>query len=67
MTESFIFFTFKAFQELQAKVMTTTAQVKVAESQIAQLKRVIQHAKLTEQEIIQLPGETKTYESVGRM
>ncbi|XP_065051458.1 prefoldin subunit 1-like [Rhopilema esculentum] len=57
----------KAFQELQAKVITTTAQVKVAEAQIIQLKRSIQHAQLTEYEVTQLPEETKAYESVGRM
>lgn len=58
---------FKAFQELQSKVITTTAQVKVAEAQIAQLQRTIQIANLTKHEISQLPLETKTYESVGRM
>jgi len=60
-------FTTKAFQELQSKVIATTAQVKVAEAQVVQLRRVIQHAKLTELEIIQLPKETRTYEPVGRM
>lgn len=52
---------------MQSKVITTTAQVKLAEAQISQLRRTIQHAKLTELEIKQLPEETKAYESVGRM
>jgi len=57
----------KAFQELQAKMVTTTQQVKLAEAQIAQLKRNISHAKLTEQQMSCLPEETRTYQSVGRM
>ena len=57
----------KAFQDLQAKMITTTQQVKLAEAQIAQLTRNITHAKLTEQELSLLPGDTRTYQSVGRM
>eukprot|EP00112_Aurelia_sp_Birch-Aquarium-sp1_P024319 Seg7641.1 transcript_id=Seg7641.1/GoldUCD/mRNA.D3Y31 product="Prefoldin subunit 1" protein_id=Seg7641.1/GoldUCD/D3Y31 len=57
----------KAFQELQAKVIATQQQVKIAEAQILHLKRNIQHASLTEKEISQLPEGTKTYESLGRM
>lgn len=57
----------KAFQELQAKVITTTQQVKLAEVQIAQLTRNITHAKLTDQELSTLPEGTRTYQSIGRM
>merc|ERR1712188_93103 len=57
----------KAFQELQAKMVTTTQQVKLAEAQIAQLTRNITHAKLTDQQIANLPEDTRTYQSVGRM
>ena len=57
----------KAFQELQAKMITTTQQVKAAEAQIVQLSRIITHAKLTDQQISNLPEETRTYQSVGRM
>ncbi|XP_057311647.1 prefoldin subunit 1-like [Hydractinia symbiolongicarpus] len=57
----------KAFQELQAKVITTTQQVKLAEAQMAQLSRNITHAKLTDQELSSLPENTRTYQAVGRM
>lgn len=57
----------KAFQELQAKVITTTQQVKLAEAQMAQLSRNITHAKLTDQELSSLPENTRTYQAIGRM
>ena len=57
----------KAFQELQAKMVTTTQQVKLAEAQIAQLTRNITHARLTDEQIANLPEDTRTYQSVGRM
>lgn len=57
----------KAFQELQGKVIETTQRVKIAESQIMQLKRNIAHSRLTDQELASLPPETKTYEAIGRM
>ena len=57
----------KAFQELQVKVITTTQQVKLAESQIAQLTRNVTHAKLTDQELSTLPEDTRTYQAIGRM
>ncbi len=58
---------FKAFRELQEKAIHTNQQVKLAETQILHLKRNIQHAKLTDQEIGMLPENTNTYESIGRM
>ena len=57
----------KAFQELQAKMITTTQQVKLAEAQIAQLTRNITHAKLTDQQLSNFPEDTRTYQAVGRM
>merc|ERR1712183_94819 len=57
----------KAFQELQAKMVTTTQQVKLAEAQIAQLTKNITHARLTDNQLSDLPAETRTYQSVGRM
>eukprot|EP00794_Sanderia_malayensis_P016847 gene16847-18546_t len=57
----------KAFRELQEKVINTTQQVKIAESQIIHLRRTIQHASLTDHEISMLPESTRTFESVGRM
>ncbi len=60
-------FFIQAFRELQEKMISAQQQVKIAESQIVHLKRSIQHASLTDQEISQLPESTKTYESIGRM
>ena len=57
----------QAFQELQAKIVSTTQQVKIADFQIEQLKRQIVHAKLVEKEIDTLPKDVRTYEGVGRM
>jgi len=57
----------QAFQELQAKMVSTTQQLKIADFQIEQLKRQIIHAKLVEKEIDSLPKDVRTYEGVGRM
>jgi len=57
----------QAFQELQAKMVSTTQQLKIADFQIEQLKRQIIHAKLVEKEIDSLPTDVRTYEGVGRM
>lgn len=57
----------KAFVELQVKMVETSKKIQVIDSQIGVLKRVLQHADITQREISTLPPETKTYESVGRM
>nr|CAG4642232.1 EOG090X0LK7 [Eurycercus lamellatus] len=57
----------KAFGELQQKMVETSQKLKLADIQIETLKRSMTHAQLTDKEISQLPIETKTYESVGRM
>lgn len=57
----------KAFQELQAKMVSTTQQLKIADFQIEQLKRQIIHTKLVEKEIDSLPKDVRTYEGIGRM
>jgi len=56
-----------AFRELQAKMVSTTQQLKVSDLQIDQLKRQITHAHLVEKELSTLPKDTHTYEGVGRM
>ncbi|XP_045761490.1 prefoldin subunit 1 [Maniola jurtina] len=57
----------KAFVELQVKMVETSKKIQVIDSQIGVLKRVLQHADITQREISTLPPDTKTYESVGRM
>jgi len=57
----------QAFQELQAKMVSTTQQLKIADFQIEQLKRQIIHTKLVEKEIDSLPKDVRTYEGIGRM
>ncbi|XP_057379286.1 prefoldin subunit 1-like [Daphnia carinata] len=57
----------KAFGELQQKMVETSQKLKLADLQIETLKRSMTHAQLTDKEISQLPTDTKTYESVGRM
>jgi len=48
--------------------MTETNQrVSIAQAQIEGLKRSNMRITLTHQEINELPPETKTYESIGRM
>ncbi|OBS66661.1 hypothetical protein A6R68_04805 [Neotoma lepida] len=58
---------FKAFTELQAKVIDTQQKVKLADIQIEQLNRTKKHAHLTDTEIMTLVDETNMYEGVGRM
>nr|CAG4635224.1 EOG090X0LK7 [Alona affinis] len=48
-------------------MVETSQKLKLADMQIETLKRNMIHAQLTDKEISQLPAETKTYESVGRM
>ena len=48
-------------------MVETSQKLKLADMQIETLKRSMIHAQLTDKEISQLPAETKTYESVGRM
>jgi len=57
----------KAFGELQQKMVDTSQKLKLADMQIETHKRSMTHAQLTEKEIIQLPLEVNTYESLGRM
>ena len=57
----------QAFGELQQKMVDTSQKLKLADMQIETHKRSMTHAQLTEKEIIQLPLEVNTYESLGRM
>ncbi|XP_014674662.1 PREDICTED: prefoldin subunit 1-like [Priapulus caudatus] len=57
----------KAFQELQMKMIETTQRLKMSDIQVEQCRRQINHAKLTNREISEIPTDTRTYESVGRM
>ena len=57
----------KAFEDLQVKMLTNRSQVKVISSQAEQLKRTIQHSKLTEAELEQLDAGVRMYEGIGRM
>lgn len=57
----------KAFEDLQIKMLTTRNQMKVIGAQVDQLKRQIQHAKLTEAELNQLESKVPMYEGIGRM
>jgi prefoldin subunit 1 len=66
-TFSFHYDCFQAFAELQQKMVETSQKLKLADLQIETLKRSMTHAQLTDKEISQLPTDTKTYESVGRM
>jgi len=57
----------KAFEDLQIKMMTNRSQVKVITAQSEQLKRTMQHSKLTETELEQLEANIRMYEGIGRM
>ncbi|CAF1012959.1 unnamed protein product [Brachionus calyciflorus] len=57
----------KAFEDLQVKMLTNRNQMKVIGAQVDQLKRQIQHAKLTESELNQLEKSVPMYEGIGRM
>lgn len=48
-------------------MVETSQKLKLADIQIESLKRSVTHTQLTDKELSQLPAETKTYESVGRM
>ncbi|XP_076334215.1 prefoldin subunit 1 isoform X2 [Tachypleus tridentatus] len=56
----------KAFQELQTKMIETTQKLKMSDIQIESLKKTIQHAKLTDSEILSLPADTRMYQGLGR-
>lgn len=57
----------KAFEDLQTKMLINRNQMKVIGAQVDQLKRQIQHAKLTESELNQLDTSIRMYEGIGRM
>ena len=57
----------KAFEDLQVKMLTTRNQMKVITAQVEQLKRQIQHSKLTDAEIMQMAEDVRLYEGIGRM
>ncbi|RNA25093.1 Prefoldin subunit 1 [Brachionus plicatilis] len=57
----------KAFEDLQTKMFTSRNQMKVIGVQVDQLKRQVQHAKLTESELVQLDTSVRMYEGIGRM
>ena len=57
----------KAFEDLQIKMLNSRSQVKVITAQTEQLKRTMQHSKLTEAELEQLDASIRMYEGIGRM
>ncbi|KAJ0183850.1 hypothetical protein K1T71_000273 [Dendrolimus kikuchii] len=57
----------KAFIELQVKMVETSKKIQSIDTQIGVLKRLLQHVDITQHEMGNLPSDTKTYESVGRM
>ncbi|EFN79929.1 prefoldin subunit 1 [Harpegnathos saltator] len=57
----------QAFSKLQEKMVDTSQKLKLADMQIDKLRRTKQRAELTMKEISCLPGNTRIYESVGRM
>ena len=57
----------KAFEDLQIKMLTNRNQVKIIAAQTEQLKRTMQHSKLTEAELEQLDSSIRMYEGIGRM
>ena len=57
----------KAFEDLQIKMLNNRNQVKMITAQTEQLKRTMQHSKLTEAELDQLDSSVRMYEGIGRM
>ncbi|KAL5248677.1 hypothetical protein ACHWQZ_G017758 [Mnemiopsis leidyi] len=60
----------KAFTELKNKSVETATRIKAVDNQvkkIEQCKNRGKHAELTYMEVKQTSGDTKLYESVGRM
>jgi prefoldin subunit 1 len=57
----------KAFEDLQAKMIYSRNQMKIIQVQSDNLKRQIQHSKLTEKEIGQLTEDVRMFEGIGRM
>lgn len=57
----------KAFAELQIKMMDTRQKLKLQDIQTDGFRKTKQHTQLTVNEIKNLPPNTNTYESVGRM
>ncbi|XP_023233669.1 prefoldin subunit 1 [Centruroides vittatus] len=57
----------KAFKELQQKMIETSQKLKMADLQIENLNRNIQHSKLTNTEISSMPENTRMYLGIGRM
>ena len=57
----------KAFEDLQIKMMMNRNQAKVITAQVEQLKRQIQHSKLTEAELQTMVGDVRMFEGIGRM
>ena len=52
---------------MQMKMIGTTQQLRVADSQVETLKRKIHHTRLVDQEISTLPEDTRVYQGIGRM
>merc|ERR1711963_46287 len=57
----------KAFQEMQLKMIQTTQQLKVADQQVETLKRKVQHSRIVDRELKEIPDDTKVYQGIGRM
>ncbi len=59
--------TVQAFSELQVKMIENSQRVKIAEGQVAAIKKDIAKSNLTDKELSNLPPGTNTYQAVGRM
>ncbi|CAG0913021.1 unnamed protein product [Notodromas monacha] len=57
----------EAFTELQVKMADTNAKMALANHQTENLRRVVQRSVLTDNEMENLPVDTKVYEPVGRV
>ncbi|GFR64813.1 prefoldin subunit 1 [Elysia marginata] len=56
-----------AFAELSMKKIQAEGQIRLSNAQIESLNRKIQHSKIVEHEISDLPEDIKLYKAVGRM
>lgn len=57
----------KHFEELQVQMAETKNKMRKIDVQIEALKKTCQHSHLTKKELMALPEEIGTYESLGRM
>ncbi|RUS79662.1 hypothetical protein EGW08_012585 [Elysia chlorotica] len=56
-----------AFAELSMKKIQAEGQIRLSNAQIESLNRKIQHSKIVEHEVSDLPEDVRLYKAVGRM